>query len=355
MHEGRASLTTAHHQQLRVRGADVLGVPADGVVRRAAGADDGGGVPGRGLHPAGDDQAAARRSSRPSACAASRSPRMRRRPRRAALSWRACWRWSRCAPARRRARSAARSTGTSSIGVDHLPNVEDTTELRARALRRAQPGRSGRGGFAAPCWPRGCRRSRSGAARRPPPGPRGDAWLVRRRLRRPGRHRHNRLGTPRRGAADRRRSTRSMRRSTCSRGGPTRACRWRTPACAGSPASARPSKACGCRSSRAAATTCSTRPARRSTSSPTRGGARRRRPARRWRSSSGTSRSGRSRRRRAAPASARPAAASTGRWRSTAAFRASAASRPGQSACRPARRRTSSRPSSSSRTIRGSR
>src|SRR6185503_9796222 len=46
-------------QQSRLRGAVVLRVQADGLVRRAAGADHGGRVPGGGVHPSGDHQAAA--------------------------------------------------------------------------------------------------------------------------------------------------------------------------------------------------------------------------------------------------------------------------------------------------------
>ena len=49
------------HQQRRVRRAVALGVQADGVVRRVARADDGGGVPRGGLHPSRHDQAAAGR------------------------------------------------------------------------------------------------------------------------------------------------------------------------------------------------------------------------------------------------------------------------------------------------------
>ena len=65
-------------------------------------------------------------------------------------------------------------------------------DARAVADPRRRPGRGARRG------------SRPDAARRPLPGARGHHRLVRRRLRRPRWHRHHRLGTPRRGAADRR-------------------------------------------------------------------------------------------------------------------------------------------------------
>ena len=47
------------HEGRGVRGPAVLRVQADGVVRRAAGFDDGGGVSGGSVHPSRDDQAAA--------------------------------------------------------------------------------------------------------------------------------------------------------------------------------------------------------------------------------------------------------------------------------------------------------
>ena len=47
-HEGRASLDDGHHQQLWLRRAADVRVQADGVVRRPAGADDGGGLSRRG-------------------------------------------------------------------------------------------------------------------------------------------------------------------------------------------------------------------------------------------------------------------------------------------------------------------
>ncbi len=64
VHEGRASLTTAIINSAGLRRAAAVGVQADRLVRRAARPDDGGRVPGRGVHPAGDDQAAAARIRR---------------------------------------------------------------------------------------------------------------------------------------------------------------------------------------------------------------------------------------------------------------------------------------------------
>ena len=56
-HEGRASLTTAIINSCGFARAAAVGVQADRLVRRAAGADDGGRVPRGSVHPAGDHQA----------------------------------------------------------------------------------------------------------------------------------------------------------------------------------------------------------------------------------------------------------------------------------------------------------
>ena len=59
MHEGRASLTTAIINSLGYGVMLIVVLQADRLVRRTAGADDGGGVPGRGVRGARRDHAVA--------------------------------------------------------------------------------------------------------------------------------------------------------------------------------------------------------------------------------------------------------------------------------------------------------